>query len=68
MATWFGVFAAVYGIPILIYLAFAIPALLALRGRALDATATAVWALTIVAVPVMGAAAFAFLGPGIRER
>jgi len=68
MATWFGLFVAVYGVPILMYLAFAVPALLALRSRALDDTPTAIWALTIVAIPVMGAAAFAFLGPGIRAR
>ena len=68
MATWFGLFLAVYGVPVLIYPAFAVPALLALRSRALDDTTTAIWALTIVAIPVMGAAAFAFLGPGIRAR
>lgn len=68
MGTWFGLVVALYGIPLVIYLAFAVPALLALRSRALDDTATAMWALTIVAIPVMGAAAFAFLNPGIRTR
>jgi hypothetical protein len=68
MGTWFGVIVAVYGIPIVVYLVFAIPALVALRTRELGETATALWALTILAVPVMGPVAFAFLAPGVKAR
>lgn len=52
--------------PALIYVAFAGPALWALRSRDLDERARALWALLIVVVPVMGAMAFAIVAPGVR--
>ena len=58
---------AMYGIPFLIYLAFAVPALLFLRRRALDETSRAVWALAIIAVPITGPVAFATIDPGSRQ-
>lgn len=58
---------AAYGLPLLIYLAFAVPALYFLRTRDLDDAAQGIWALAIVAVPVMGAVAFAAIAPGTRR-
>ena len=49
---------------LLIYLLCAIPALRELKGRGLDETSRAVWALAIVAIPVMGALAFWIMQPG----
>ena len=48
------------------YLAFCIPALFVLRGRVLDDTTRAVWALAIVLAPIMGALALVIM-PGPRE-
>lgn len=62
---WFSFVISAYGIPLLIYLAFAIPALLNLRTRDLDEPSRAIWALTVVAVPVMGPVAFALMNPGV---
>ena len=64
---WPVVLVAAYGLPLLIYLAFAVPALYFLRTRDLDDTAQAVWALAPVAVPVMGAVAYAAIAPGSRR-
>ena len=58
---------SVYAVPLLIYLLFAVPALYTLRRREIDDTAQAVWALAIIAVPVMGAVAFAMLRPGTAD-
>ena len=52
----------------MLYLAFAAPALYYLRQRALDDVTRAIWSLTIVAVPIMGAVAFAAIGPGVDRR
>ncbi len=60
----FFVFLLVWGAPLLVYLICAIPALRELKGRALDDTSRAVWALAIVAIPVMGALAFWIMQPG----
>ena len=49
------------------YLIFVIPPLLLLRGRRLDDTTQALWALAIISVPIMGAVAFVILQPGRRE-
>ena len=49
------------------YLAFCIPALFFLRGRVLDDTSRAVWALAIVLAPIMGALALVIIQPGPRE-
>ena len=49
------------------YLAFCIPALFVLRGRVLDDTTRAVWALAIVLAPIMGALALVIIPPGPRE-
>ena len=49
------------------YLAFCIPALFVLRGRVLDDTSRAVWALAIVLAPIMGALALVIIQPGPRE-
>jgi hypothetical protein len=43
-------------------------ALFMLRGRALPATAQAIWALLIVAVPVLGSLAFFIVMPGSRQQ
>jgi hypothetical protein len=68
MGAWFLIMLSFYGLPLLIYLAFAVPALYYLRERDLDDAARAVWALAIVAVPVMGAIAFAVVvGPSARQ-
>jgi hypothetical protein len=56
----------VWGIPLVIYLMCAIPALRELKGCALDETSRAVWTLVIVAVPIMGALAFWIMQPGER--
>jgi hypothetical protein len=56
---WFDMLLAAYGIPLLFYLGFSLPALFILRRSDFDDTTRAIWALTIVAVPVMGAIAFA---------
>ena len=65
---WLTVALSAYGIPLLVYLAFAVPALFHARTRHLDETSRAVWALAIVAVPIMGAVAFAVMQPGLRGR
>jgi hypothetical protein len=65
---WFLVMLSAWVIPLIIYLAFALPALYYLRKRELDETARAVWSLVIVGVPVMGAVAFATMQPGSRHR
>jgi len=57
-----------YAVPFLIYLAFALPARLYLRRRHLDETSRAVWSLAIIAVPIMGAVAFATMQPGSPGR
>lgn len=49
------------------YLVFVIPPLFLLRGRRLDDTAQAIWALAIMSVPIVGAVAFVILQPGQRE-
>jgi hypothetical protein len=51
---------------LLFYLAFTMPCLLALRSRALDDGAKALWALVLVSAPLMGAIAFVVLRPGTR--
>lgn len=66
MAMWL-LITSVYGVPLLIHLAFALPALYFLRRRHLDDTALAVWCLMIVAVPVLGAVAVATTQPGMRR-
>lgn len=53
-----------WGFPLLVYLAFALPALFHLRGREMDDTSRAVWALAIIAIPIMGAVAFVIMQPG----
>jgi hypothetical protein len=63
-AVWWSLFLSVYALPLLVYLAFALPALYYLKERNLDDMARAVWALVIVGVPVMGAVAFALVKPG----
>ena len=68
MTTGVVVMLSVYGVPLLLYLAFAVPALFSLRSRDLDETCRAVWSLAIVAVPVMGAVAFATMQPGGHRR
>ena len=50
--------------PLAIYLMCAIPALRDLKGRGMDETSRAVWALAIVAIPIMGALAFWIMQPG----
>jgi hypothetical protein len=67
MGMWFQVMLSMYGVPLLVYLAFALPSLYYLRRRDLDETSRAVWSLIIVAVPVMGAVAFAAMRPGMRQ-
>lgn len=46
------------------YLVFVLPPLLLLRGRRLDPTTQAIWALAIISVPIVGAVAFVILQPG----
>lgn len=67
LLTWSQLLLSAYGLPLLIYLAFALPALYYLRKRDLDELCRAIWALTIVAVPLMGTVAFAMLAPGLRR-
>jgi hypothetical protein len=64
MGMWLMSWLYAFAVPLLVYLAFAVPALYYLRTRDVDETARAVWALAIVAVPVMGAVAFAMMRPG----
>lgn len=59
---------SVYAVPVLVYLGFALPALYYLRNCEMDETSRAVWSLTVIAVPVMGAVAFAAMRPGGRSR
>ena len=61
-------FVVFWGVPLLIYLMCAIPALRELKGRGLDETSRAVWALAIVGIPVMGALAFWIMQPGEEVR
>jgi hypothetical protein len=68
MGMWFMFVLSVYGVPLLFYLAFTLPALYYLRRRDLDETSRAVWSLAIVAVPVMGAVAFVVMQPGGHPR
>jgi uncharacterized membrane protein YhaH (DUF805 family) len=49
---------------ILIYVLFALPALVWLARRRLDQLPQALWALVVVAVPVMGAIALVLVQPG----
>ena len=65
MGMWLMLVLSAYAVPILVYLAFAVPALYFLRQRDLDETARAVWSLAIISVPVMGAVAFAAIRPGL---
>ena len=60
----FGEMMLFYWPALLLNLAFGLPALYYLRGRQLDETSRAVWALAIVIVPLMGAVAFALVRPG----
>jgi hypothetical protein len=53
-----------WGVPLAIYLICAIPALRQLKASGLDDLSRAVWALAIVAIPIMGALAFWILQPG----
>jgi hypothetical protein len=46
------------------YLVFVIPPLFLLRGRRLDDTTQAIWALAITSMPIIGAIAFVILQPG----
>ena len=68
MGMYFLMLLTAYAVPILLYFAFALPALYFLRQRQVDDVSRAIWALTIVAVPVMGAVAFAAMGPGAERR
>jgi hypothetical protein len=68
MGMWPTIMLSAYAVPILVYLAFALPALYQLRNREMDETSRAVWALAVIAVPVMGAVAFAAVGQGNRPR
>jgi hypothetical protein len=63
-AVWWSMLLSMYALPLLVYLAFALPALHFLKERDLDDTARAVWALAIVGIPVMGSVAFALVQPG----
>ena len=63
----FGEFLGVAGGSLLQLIVPAAFVLYFLRTRNLDDTAQAVWALAIVGVPVMGAVAFAAIGPGMRR-
>jgi hypothetical protein len=49
------------------YLVFVLPPLFLLRGRRLDATPQAIWALAIISVPIVGAVAFVILQPGRQD-
>jgi putative copper export protein len=48
---------------VLVWLGLVVYALLALRRRTLNATAKALWALIILAIPVLGAVAFFIVQP-----
>lgn len=65
MGTWLLFALSIYAVPLMIYLAFAMPALVFLRARMMDEVSRAIWALAIVAVPVMRAVAFALQRPGV---
>lgn len=54
-------------LPILLYVFFGIPALLALRKRNLDDTARAAWVVAIVVAPLMAAVAFVLVQPGADQ-
>jgi hypothetical protein len=56
--------ALVLAFPILFYLLLTVPSLIWLAKRELDPVAQAVWALTVVAVPIMGAIALTIVSPG----
>ena len=56
----------IYGVPLAIYLICVIPALRELKRRRLDDTSQAVWAVGIIAIPIMGALAFWIMQPGER--
>jgi hypothetical protein len=49
------------------YLVFVVPPLFLLRGRRLDDTPQAIWALAIVTAPIIGAVAFVILQPGRQD-
>ena len=49
------------------YLVFVVPPLFLLRGRPLDETTQAIWALAIISVPIVGAVAFVILQPGRQD-
>jgi hypothetical protein len=49
------------------YLVFVVPPLFLLRGRRLEQTAQAIWALAIISVPIVGAVAFVILQPGRQD-
>ncbi len=53
-----------YGVPLSVYLICVIPALRELKARSMDETSRAVWALAIIAIPIMGALAFWIMQPG----
>ncbi len=46
---------------------FVVPPLFLLRGRRLDETAQAIWALAIICIPIVGAVAFVILQPGRQD-
>ena len=50
------------------YLLFVVPPLFLLRGRRLDDVTQAIWALSLISVPIIGAVAFVIIQPGQRER
>ena len=62
------IFLTIWAIPLAVYLICAIPALRSLKERGLDDTSRAVWALCIIAIPIMGALAFWILEPGRTAR
>ena len=49
------------------YAVFVLPPLFLLRGRTLEQTAQAIWALAIISVPIVGAVAFVILQPGRQD-
>ena len=51
-------------IPMLIYVVFAVPALVWLSRRRLDQVSQAVWALIVVSIPIMGPVALVLVSPG----
>ena len=52
---------------VVFYLVFVVPPLFLLRGRQLEQTAQAIWALSIISVPIVGAVAFVILQPGRQD-